>query len=314
MKWENTGQSNRQPLKGWVVLITGAASGIGAATALEVLSNGGIPVLVDCDEQPLARMAQQCGEDTMHFVADVTNLAAMLDVVAQTLSVHRRIDVVFANAGVAAFGPVAYVDPQAWQRCVEVNVFGTFNTIRSALPALMRQQGYVLINASVSSFAHPPAMSAYAASKSAVEAMGNVLRLELQAHGVGVGVMYAGWVRTPLVEEGALHPGFVRLRATMPAFLNKETSAQDTARAIVRAMSKRQRSLFIPAWLRILFALRSLLHLPFAERELVKAAPDIEKSYLEGLATEGALASSFGPRERERTLARNREPHDGGVS
>ena len=296
-------------LKGLVVLITGAASGIGAATALEVLSHGGIPVLVDCDEEPLAKIAQQCGKDTLYFVADVTQLATMQDLVEKTLFVLGRIDVVFANAGVAAFGPVAHVDPQAWQRCVEVNIFGVFNTVRSALPALMRQQGYVLINASVSSFAHPPAMSAYAASKAALEAMGNVLRLELAAHKVGVGVMYAGWVRTPLVEEGALHPGFVRLRATMPAFLNKETSAQDTARLIVRAMFKRQRSLFIPGWLRVLFALRSLLHLPFAERELLKAAPDIEKSYLEGLASEGALASSFGPRERERTLARAKQTH-----
>lgn len=157
-------------------------------------------------------------------------------------------------------------------------------------------------------------MSAYAASKAAVEAIGNVLRLELAAHRVDVGVMYAGWVRTPLVEEAALHPGFVRLRATMPAFLNKVTSVQETARVIVRAMSKRQRSVFIPSWLRILFVLRSLLHLPFAERELLKATPDIEKSYLEGLASEGALASSFGPRERERTLARARQANEGGVS
>jgi NAD(P)-dependent dehydrogenase (short-subunit alcohol dehydrogenase family) len=295
------------PLAGLVILITGAASGIGAATALEVVSQGGIAVLVDCDEAPLRQTAQQCAQGTLCFVADVTELPAMLDVVAQTLSVHHRLDVVFANAGVAAFGPVAHVDPQAWQRCVEVNVFGVFNTVRAALPALVKHQGYVLINASVSSFAHPPAMSAYAASKAAVEAMGNVLRLELAAHQVGVGVMYAGWVRTPLVEEGALHPGFVRLRATMPAFLNQETSAQDTARVIVRAMSKRQRSLFIPGCLRILFALRSLLHLPFAERELLKAAPDMEQSYLDGLASEGALASSFGPRERERTLARAKQ-------
>lgn len=294
------------PLEGLVVLITGAASGIGAATAIEVSTQGGIPVLVDCDAQPLALMAQQCGDGTLYLVADVTDLSAMYNVVAQTLAVHDRIDVVFANAGVAAFGPVAYVDPQAWQRCVEVNVFGVFNTVRSALPALVQQRGYVLINASVSSFAHPPAMSAYAASKSAVEAMGNVLRLELQAHQVGVGVMYAGWVSTPLVAEGALHPGFVRLRATMPAFLNKETSAQDTARVIVQAISKRQRRIFIPSWLRFLFALRAWLHLPFAERELFKAAPDVEKFYLEGLASEGALASSFGPRERERTLARTR--------
>jgi NAD(P)-dependent dehydrogenase (short-subunit alcohol dehydrogenase family) len=256
-------------------------------------------------------MAQRCGEGTLFFVADVTDLPAMLAVVEQTLAVFHRIDAVFANAGVAAFGPVAYVDPQAWQRCVEVNVFGVFNTVRSALPALIKQRGYVLINASVSSFAHPPAMSAYAASKSAVEAIGNVLRLELQAHHVDVGVMYAGWVRTPLVEEGALHPGFVRLRATMPSFLNKETSAQETARVIVNAISKRKRRVFIPGWLRFLFALRALLHLSFAERELVKAAPDVEKSYHEGLAAEGALASSFGPRERERTLARTRQKNQG---
>lgn len=314
MRWVSTHKASRTPIKGLIVLITGAASGIGAATALEVLNHGGIPVLVDCDEAPLALMAQQCGEDTLFFVADVTQMEAMLEVVAKTLSVLGHIDVVFANAGVAAFGPVAHVDPSAWQRCVEVNVFGVFNTVRSALPALMQQQGYVLINASVSSFAHPPAMSAYAASKAAVEAMGNVLRLELQSHGVDVGVMYAGWVRTPLVEEGALHPGFVRLRATMPAFLNKETSAQDTARLIVRAISRRQRAIFIPGWLRILFGLRALLHLPFAERELLKAAPDIERSYLEGLASEGALASSFGPRERERTLARAKQTNDDRAS
>ena len=302
--WARSNKAQELPLKGLVVLITGAASGIGAATALEVVRKGGVPVLVDCDEEPLARMAQQCGEETLSFVTDVTQLDGMLDVVAQTLSVHKRLDVVFANAGVAAFGPVAYVDTQAWTRCVEVNIFGVFNTVRSSLPALMQSRGYVLINASVSSFAHPPAMSAYAASKSAVEAMANVLRLELASHSVGVGVLYASWVSTPLVAEGALHPGFVRLRATMPSLLNKETSSQDTAPVIVRAMSKRQSRVWVPGWVRILFGLRALLHLPFAERELLKAAPEIEKSYLEGLATEGALASSFGPRERERALAR----------
>jgi NAD(P)-dependent dehydrogenase (short-subunit alcohol dehydrogenase family) len=307
MTWISKKRVSSLPLQGLVVLITGAASGIGAATVLVVLNSGGIPVLVDCDEEPLSRMARQCGDDTLFFVADVTHLAAMQDLVAKTLSELGRIDVVFANAGVAAFGPVAHVDPLAWQRCVEVNIMGVFNTVRSALPALIQQEGYVLINASVSSFAHPPAMSAYAASKAAVEAMGNVLRLELAAHKVGVGVMYAAWVRTPLVEEGALHPGFVRLRATMPSFLNKETSAQDTACRVVRAIAKRQRAIFIPGWLRVLFALRALLHLPFAERELLKAAPEIEQSYLEGLASEGALASSFGPRERDRTLARNRQ-------
>lgn len=299
--------SSESSLGGRVVLITGAASGIGAATALEVVAKGGTPVLVDCDEAPLALMAQRCGTQTLYLVADVTNLAAMQAVVEKTLSKLGRIDIVFANAGVAAFGPIAYIDPVAWKRCFEVNVFGVFNTIRSALPAIVQQRGYVLINASSSSFAHPPVMSAYAASKSAVEAMGNSLRIEMASHKVGVGVVHAGWVRTPLVTEGALHPGFVRLRATMPGPMNSETSAEDTARVIVQGMLQRKRRVWVPGWLRILFALRSLLHMPFAERELLRAAPDIEKIYLEGLEAEGALASSFGPRERERSLARARQ-------
>ncbi len=293
-------------LTGQVVLVTGAASGIGAATALELLQRGALPVLVDCDAGPLAHMAERCGPGTLHLVADVTDLAAMEHVVAQALARHGRIDAVFANAGVAAFGPVAYVDPQAWKRCFEVNVFGVFNTVRAALPALLQAHGYVLINASVSSFAHPPVMSAYAASKSAAEAMGNAWRIELAAHGVDVGVVHAGWVRTPLVTEGALHPGFVRLRATMPGPMNSETSPEDAARAIVSGMATRQSRIFIPGWLRLLYALRALLHLPFAERELRRAAPEIEAIYLEGLQAEGALASSFGPRERERTLERAR--------
>jgi NAD(P)-dependent dehydrogenase (short-subunit alcohol dehydrogenase family) len=290
-----------------VVLITGAASGIGAATALELVAQGGIPVLVDCDAEPLAQMAQRCGPQTLYWVADVTQLQAMQEVVDKTISKLGRIDIVFANAGVAAFGPVAYIDPEAWKRCFEVNVFGVFNTIRAALPAIIQQRGYVLINASSSSFAHPPVMSAYAASKSAVEAMGNSLRIEMAAHGVGVGVVHAGWVRTPLVTEGALHPGFVRLRATMPGPMNSETSPEETARVIVQGMLQRRRRIWVPAWLKILFALRALLHMPFAERELLRAAPEIEKIYLEGLEAEGALASSFGPRERERTLARARQ-------
>ena len=296
--------SSKSNLNGRVVFITGAASGIGAATALEVVAMGGTPVLVDCDAVPLAQIASRCGPETLHWVADVTDLQAMQEVVEKTISKTGRIDIVFANAGVAAFGPVAYIDPAAWKRCLEVNVFGVFNTIRAALPCVIAQKGYVLINASSSSFAHPPVMSAYAASKSAVEAINNSLRIEMAAHAVGVGVVHAGWVRTPLVTEGALHPGFVRLRATMPGPLNSETSPEETARIIVQGMLQRKRRIWVPGWLKILFALRALLHLPFAERELLRAAPEIESIYLEGLEAEGALASSFGPRERERTLAR----------
>ncbi len=105
--------------------------------------------------------------------------------------------------------------------------------MRAALPAVQAARGYVCLTASVSTFAHPPMMSAYAASKAAVEAMVNAWRIELAAHGVDVGIIHASWVRTPLVEEGELHPSFIRLRQTVPAPMRQALSPEDAARRIV---------------------------------------------------------------------------------
>jgi NAD(P)-dependent dehydrogenase (short-subunit alcohol dehydrogenase family) len=301
-------KSAAPPLAGQVVLITGAASGIGAATAAELARRGAHPVLLDIDAAPLARTAAAIGPGTLAVQVDVTDLSACEAAVAQALARHGRIDVVWANAGVAAFGPLAHTDPRAWKRCIDVNVTGVFNTVRAALPAVMHQRGYVLASASVSSFAHPPAVSAYAASKAAVEALCNAWRIELAAHGVRVGALHASWVSTALVTEGAMHPGFVRLRRAAPAFLNGETSPEDAARRIADGIALRQRQLWVPGWVRALHWLRVLLHTPAGERELLRAAPEIEALYLQGLANAGPLASSFGPREHERSLARLAAP------
>jgi len=290
-------------LEGLVVLITGGASGIGAATAEELHARGAIPVLVDCDEALLHQVAARCG-GALCFAADVTSLSSMERVVSTILERHGRIDVVWANAGIAAFGPLAYTDPAAWCRCLEVNVVGVFNTVRAALPAVLAHKGYVLISASVSSFAHPPAISAYAASKAAVEAMGNSWRIELRHHGVDVGLMHAGWVKTPLVDEGAMHPGFRRLRATTPGFMNAVLPVDVAAKAIAKGIAERRRKIWVPGWIRMLHILRAFLHTPAAERELLRAAPEIESIYLEGLASVGPLASTFGPREHERSTKR----------
>jgi NAD(P)-dependent dehydrogenase (short-subunit alcohol dehydrogenase family) len=291
-------------LEGRVVLVTGAGSGIGAAGARELHRRGAVPVLLDCDADTVADTAADIAPDTLALVADVTDAPACERAVAAVLERHGRLDTVWANAGIASFGPLAHTDPGAWRRCFEVNVHGTFNTVRAALPELVRRRGYVAVSASVSSFAHPPAMSAYAASKAAVEAMCNAWRIELAAHGVDVGVIHASWVATALVTEGALHPAFRRLRATAPGPMRAATDADSAARRMVDGIARRDRRIWVPGWVRVLHWLRPWLHTRLAERELLRAAPEIERAWLEGLAAEGRLASSFGPRELERERAR----------
>jgi NAD(P)-dependent dehydrogenase (short-subunit alcohol dehydrogenase family) len=295
------------PLSGQVILITGAGSGIGAATALELQRRGALPVLVDCDAANVQAVALSMGADVLALTADVTSMDECEAAVASALSRHGRIDVVWANAGMASFGPLSHTDPQAWKRCIEVNVNGTFNTVRSALPAVLAARGYVLATASVASFGHAPFMSAYAASKAAIEAMCDAWRIELTSRGVVVGVIHPTWVSTPLVTEGVLHPSFVRLRATMPGPLGREISAARAAILIADGIERRDRRVWVPGWVRALHWLRALLHTPMAERELLRAVPEMETHYLQGLAQAGALASSLGPRELTRVLEQHIE-------
>jgi NAD(P)-dependent dehydrogenase (short-subunit alcohol dehydrogenase family) len=295
------------PLSDQVILITGAASGIGAATAAELKRRGAKPVLLDCDSATLETTAQALGDDVLYLTVDVTSLAACEAAVEYTLARHGHIDMVWANAGMASFGPLSHTDPSAFRRCIEVNVLGVFNTVRAALPAIQEERGHVAVTASVASFAHPPHMSAYAASKAAVEALCNSWRVELAAHDVTVGVIHPTWVSTPMVQEGSLHPSFARLRATMPGPLGKELPVASAARLIADGLAHRSRRVWVPGWVRALHWFRTLLATPLAERELLKAAPEMEKSYLEGLAAEGALASSLGPREHSRVIAASQQ-------
>lgn len=297
-------------LRGRVILVTGAGAGIGAAGAREFARRGALPVLMDVDAGLAQAAAESIGPQAMAVAGDVCEMADCEAAVAAALERHGRLDAAWANAGIASFGPLSHTDPQAWRRCIDVNVIGVFNTLRAALPPVRAQRGYLLASASAASFAHPPMMSAYAASKAAVEAMCNAWRIELAAHGVGVGVMHASWVRTPLVEEGEMHPGFQRLRDAAPPMLRAQMTAEEAGRRIADGLEARADRVWLPGWVRLLHWLRPLLHLRGAERELRRAAPDLERIYLEGLQTHGALASSFGPREHERALTRAREGAD----
>ena len=130
-------------LHGKVVFITGGARGIGAEVARRLRNKGAKLVLTDLDEAELAALAAELGEDrVLTAVADVRDLPAMQAAADQAVERFGGIDVVVANAGIASYGSVLQVDPEAVKRVLDVNLLGVFHTVRATLPALIERRGY----------------------------------------------------------------------------------------------------------------------------------------------------------------------------
>jgi NAD(P)-dependent dehydrogenase (short-subunit alcohol dehydrogenase family) len=210
---------------------------------------------------------------------------------------HGRLDAVWANAGIASFGPMTLTDPAAWARTIEVNLLGAYRTVYAALPALVSSRGYVAVTASLASFAHAPGMSAYSASKAGVEAMCNALRIELAPHGVAVGTIHPTWIDTEMVREATRdHLAYRRLREAVRPPFSKTYPVERAARDIADGFDKRARRICTPGFVRIAHVLRAALTTRLFERDLVAAAPDIERLFAEQAAELGRLETSVSER------------------
>lgn len=267
-----------------VALITGGASGIGLAVAALLQRRGWKLALMDLGEPALQAAAAQLSRGDMLAIAgDVTRPEDCARAVDATVQRFGGIDLVWANAGVGAGGPVRHMSADEWKRVVEVNVFGVLHTVQAALPAVIARRGQVAVSASAASFAHAPAMSAYAASKAAAEAMCNSWRVELAHHGVAVTCIHPLWITTPMVERARASRTFERLRRTMRGPLGRETPLAEAAALIADGLLARRRRVFVPGWVRWIFVLRSALHTRPMERDALDAAPQLEALYLEDL-------------------------------
>jgi NAD(P)-dependent dehydrogenase (short-subunit alcohol dehydrogenase family) len=188
-------------LSGRRVLITGAARGIGAALAARLHERGARPALIGLEEDLLAQVAGRCG-DAFHARCDVADRAEVERVVEQAAGALGGIDVVVANAGIAAQMPMVGGDPAIMERTLKVNVLGAYYTVRAAGPHVAGARGYALLVSSVAAAIHLPLLGAYNASKAAVEALGNTLRAELRPSGARVGVAYFSRIDTDMTSRG----------------------------------------------------------------------------------------------------------------
>ncbi|MCW2856364.1 MAG: short-chain dehydrogenase [Marmoricola sp.] len=262
-------------LAGKVVLITGGARGIGAATARELARQGARLVLTDVDREPLDAIGSELGtEDALTVVADVTDLAAMEAAVAAGVEKFGGIDVVVANAGIASYGSVLGVDPSTFRRVIDININGVFHTVRAALPSVIERKGYVLIVSSLAAFAAAPGLAAYNASKAGVEHFGNALRLEVAHHGVDVGTAHMSWIDTPLVQDAKNDlSAFAEMISLLPGPLKKTTSVDACATAFVSGIERRKRRVYVPGWVGVIRARRNLLSSSIGDRATLRHVP-----------------------------------------
>lgn len=190
-------------LEGRVVVVTGAARGIGAAAAKAIATAGGRLVLIDVHGEGLARVASECGASVeLARVADVRDGAALAAVASAIASRGGAIDVLVNNAAVYAQGPLLELPEGAFERCVDVNLHGLVRCCRAFLPLLTRRPGGQIINV-LSEFAWLPFpnKASYCVSKSAAAMASACLRGELAGRGVRVTDFVPPAVETGLVGE-----------------------------------------------------------------------------------------------------------------
>src|SRR6185295_4555033 len=196
------------------VLITGAATGIGAATARRLSAQGERLVLAGRREQPLADLAAEIGsDDVLVKTCDVADLEQVEALAAAAIERFGRIDVVFANAGFGASRGFLEESPEHWRSMVLTNVYGVGLTIRATLPHLLeRGDGHFVITSSVAGRRALPG-SMYSATKWAATAIGEALRAELrQIHenrDIRVTLIEPGMTDTPFFDN---RPGEWALR------------------------------------------------------------------------------------------------------
>ena len=187
-----------------VFLITGASSGIGAATARRAAGAGYRVVLAARSADRLDALAEELGgaERALALPCDVTEWEQQQALVARALDAFGRLDVAFANAGFGAQRGFLNDDPEHWRAMVLTNVYGAALTIRATVPALRESRGHLLLTGSVAGRRVMPG-SLYSCTKHAVTAMAEAARQDLDGSGVRVTLLSPGAVETPFWDRGA---------------------------------------------------------------------------------------------------------------
>ena len=261
----------RYELAGKVALVTGAARGIGLETARRLEERGASVTLVDLDKGATEAAAADVGGNTLAIAADVTNRKAMERAVAATVKGFGGLDVVVANAGVAPPSTtMRTIDPDVFERTLEIDLLGVWRTVRPALPQVVERGGHVVVVSSIYAWANGALNSPYAIAKAGVEAMGRALRTELHIYGASATVAHFGFIDTRMVQD-AFEDELVseNIDTMFPSLLLRRLSPTYAAAAVVKGIERRAPRVIVPPWWRAWFAFRGIAN-PILDRAMVR--------------------------------------------
>jgi NAD(P)-dependent dehydrogenase (short-subunit alcohol dehydrogenase family) len=233
-------------LEGRKVLITGAARGIGAATARRLHARGARVAVAGIESDLLQAVAHDCG-DGPALECDVRDREQVETAVHTAADQLGGLDVVMANAGVGAQLPILGGDPAVFERTIEVNLLGVYYTLRAAAPHIAHERGYALAVSSLAAAVHPPLLGAYCASKAGVEALGDSLRIELRSTGARVGVAYFAELDTDMTSRGFGTEAAQKMGRRGGPF-TAVAPLEVGIKAIVRGIERRSRRVVAPSW------------------------------------------------------------------
>lgn len=242
-----------------VILITGASSGIGAATARLFASEGFKIVLAARRREKLHALAgeiQEIGAESLVIPTDISQLDQIDNLVSKSLNHFGQIDILLNNAGLGRLAWLDKLDPQKdidFQ--IQVNLTGLIQTTRAILLHMIeRQQGHIINMGSIAGLIATPTYSVYAATKYGLRGFTEALRREVSIHGIKVTGIYPGGVATEFGEKAGIKR---KTKVSTPPFL--KLTAEDVAQSVLDVITKPYRAVIIPGlmrpavWLSVIF-------------------------------------------------------------
>jgi NAD(P)-dependent dehydrogenase (short-subunit alcohol dehydrogenase family) len=253
--------------------LTGAASGIGRATALKLAAEGAELFLTDRNAEGLAETvadARALGATvSAHRVLDISNYDEVAAFGADIHSLHPSMDMVMNIAGVSAWGTVSHLTHRHWESMVAVNLMGPIHVIETFVPPMVHagNGGHIVNVSSAAGLVALPWHAAYSASKYGLLGVSEVLRFDLARHGIGVSVVVPGAVRTPLVhtlEIAGVDRDHPQVRKWVDRFSGHAVTPEVVADKMLRGVVRNRFLIYTSHDIRALYAFKRVAWWPYS--------------------------------------------------